>query len=298
MVAQLVEDLLHLERREDGLDQDGRADRARGRPSGVLRVAEDVVPEARLEVALQLRQVVVRAAAALDAARGRCGRGAARSRTGSPTSARRRPARGARAGASRAGAPGASRGSSFRRYSLPSGLVNSSVRRCAACSVAWPCDDVGPGRRERVLEVGHEDARAGVERVDRHLGLGRPGDLAAAVVQVGRRRAPPASRLRGRRPSRPGSRAAHRPGSARRARGGAAGARRAAGRRCAARSATSARASSDSTHACSADGPLSTSTPATPATARLPGRTRPGGPRRAGGYRRPARQACRITAKP
>ena len=43
---------------------------------------------------------------------------------------------------------------------------------------------VRPGRRVRVLEVGHEDVRAGVERVDHHLALDRAGDLDAAVAQV------------------------------------------------------------------------------------------------------------------
>ena len=37
------------------------------------------------------------------------------------------------------------------------------------------------------LEVSHEHARARVEGVDHHLRLGRPGDLAAPVVEVGRR---------------------------------------------------------------------------------------------------------------
>ena len=49
-----------------------------------------------------------------------------------------------------------------------------------------PTDDVRPRRRQRVLEVGHEDARPGVQRVDHHLGLGRSGDLDAPVVEVGR----------------------------------------------------------------------------------------------------------------
>ncbi len=48
-------------------------------------------------------------------------------------------------------------------------------------------DDVGPGRRQRVLEIGHEDAGARVERVDHHLGLGGTGDLHPTVVEVGRR---------------------------------------------------------------------------------------------------------------
>src|SRR5919197_2861733 len=48
-------------------------------------------------------------------------------------------------------------------------------------------DDVRPGRRARILEVGHEDARARVQRVDHHLPVDRPRDLAAPVAEVGRR---------------------------------------------------------------------------------------------------------------
>ena len=44
---------------------------------------------------------------------------------------------------------------------------------------------VAPRRRVRVLEVGHEAAGAGVERVDDHLAVDRPGDLDAPVLQVG-----------------------------------------------------------------------------------------------------------------
>ena len=56
-------------------------------------------------------------------------------------------------------------------------------------------DDVRPRRRQRVLEVGHEDPGARVEGVDHHLRLGRPGDLDPPIVEV---RAAP-----GRRSSRP-----------------------------------------------------------------------------------------------
>ena len=55
-------------------------------------------------------------------------------------------------------------------------------------------DTVLPGRRVGVLEVGHEDPGARVERVDHHLPVGRPGDLDSAVREVGRgRRHPQAS---------------------------------------------------------------------------------------------------------
>ena len=69
VVAQLVQDLLHLERRQDRLDEDRRLDRPLRQPQAVLREAEDVVPEPRLEVALELREVEVRAGSALEQAR-------------------------------------------------------------------------------------------------------------------------------------------------------------------------------------------------------------------------------------
>ena len=61
MLAQLVEDLVHLERGEERLDEHGGLDRAVRQAERVLREGEDVVPEPRLEVALQLGQVEVRA---------------------------------------------------------------------------------------------------------------------------------------------------------------------------------------------------------------------------------------------
>jgi hypothetical protein len=40
-----------------------------------------------------------------------------------------------------------------------------------------------PGRRVRVLEVGHEHPRAGVQGVDHHLPVDRAGDLDTPVLQ-------------------------------------------------------------------------------------------------------------------
>ena len=64
MLAQLVQDLVHLEGGPDGLDQHRRADRPARNSDHVLRPNEHVVPEPGLEVALHLGQVVVRPAAA------------------------------------------------------------------------------------------------------------------------------------------------------------------------------------------------------------------------------------------
>ena len=65
MLAQLVEDLVHLEGGEDRLDQHRRLDRA-ARACRALSCAcdEHVVPQPRLEMALHLRQVEIGAAAA------------------------------------------------------------------------------------------------------------------------------------------------------------------------------------------------------------------------------------------
>ena len=61
--------------------------------------------------------------------------------------------------------------------------------------VPLPVDAVRPGRRVRVLEVGHEHPRARVERVDHHLPVDRPRDLDAPVGDLlGRRRHAPGAR--------------------------------------------------------------------------------------------------------
>ena len=70
MVAKLVEDLVHLEGREDRLDEDGRLDRPARYSDVILRVAEDVVPEPRLEMALELRKIEVRPRTSLEQALG------------------------------------------------------------------------------------------------------------------------------------------------------------------------------------------------------------------------------------
>src|SRR5204862_2465720 len=66
MVAQLPQDLVGLERGEDRLDQHRGADGPSGNTKGILSVQEDVVPEARFEVALELWEIEVRPGAARD----------------------------------------------------------------------------------------------------------------------------------------------------------------------------------------------------------------------------------------
>ena len=104
VVAQLVQDRVHLERRGQGLDQDGRLDRAAVEAELVLGELEGVAPQPRLQMRLELGQVEARAARRARAARARCGRRTARSRRKRPPPARRRRGGGARAGAGRVAA--------------------------------------------------------------------------------------------------------------------------------------------------------------------------------------------------
>jgi hypothetical protein len=58
VLPQLVNDLVHLERGSDRLDEDGRTNRAARDAEVVLRETEDVVPETRFQVVFHLREAV------------------------------------------------------------------------------------------------------------------------------------------------------------------------------------------------------------------------------------------------
>ena len=182
-------------------------------------------------MALELRQVEIRTAARARAAPSRCGRSRARSRR-----CRREIGRAvdqdvllgqvpaARAHEQRRGLLAAA------RSALPSGgrEVDAAANRVAQVDVAL--DVVVPLRRVRVLEVGHEDAGARVERVDDHLAVDRAGDLDAAIGDVGGQRRRRSSRPRVSHASRAGNREAcrrrARPAAARGAQGASCGDRR------------------------------------------------------------------------
>ena len=149
VLAQLVEDLVHLERGGDRLDQHGRADRAAGEARALLRRDEDVVPQPCLEVALELRQVEVGAGAPRRTSS--CAlwnRSRGRSRTATRTSARRRAARVSRPGASPAAGPSTWRSRSFSAVVLASrgaGEGDRAAHGVAQVDLALDprCDQVG-----------------------------------------------------------------------------------------------------------------------------------------------------------
>src|SRR6266540_4432451 len=183
MLAQLVEDLVHLERRGDDLDEHGRLDRPARDAEHVLRVVEDVVPQARLEVALRLRQVEIRSAALVEQA------SCVVEEVQAEVHER------AHDGPAVDGEVFLDEVPAARAHDERRDLVVQAVRLAlGAREVDRPLDrvdEVGvardhvlPGRRVRVLEVGHEHGRAGVERVDDHLAVRRSGDLDLADLEI------------------------------------------------------------------------------------------------------------------
>ena len=71
------------------------------------------------------------------------------------------------------------------------GVVESDCSAHRIAEVHLTFDQVVPGRRIGILEIGHEDIGAAIEGVDHHLAVGRTGDLDAAVLNVARERRDP-----------------------------------------------------------------------------------------------------------
>src|SRR6266853_1958823 len=60
MFAQFIEDFIHLESSQNRLDQNSSLDCSGLQSQRLLRMEKHVIPEARLEVALQLGQIKIR----------------------------------------------------------------------------------------------------------------------------------------------------------------------------------------------------------------------------------------------
>ena len=187
VVAQLVEDLLHLEGAEDRLDEDGGPDRAPVDPEGVLGGVEGVVPQPGLEVALQLRQVEVgpetfveQAAGVVEEAEPEVEQAGRDGQTVDEDVA-----------LDEVPAPGAHhrhRPLVGKAVLLAFGAPELEGALDRLGEVGLAADHVVPHRRVGVLEVDHEDIRTRIECVDEHLGFGRAGDLHPPVGQRRRRR--------------------------------------------------------------------------------------------------------------
>ncbi len=183
--AQFVEDLVHLERGGDRLDEHGRANRTLRYGKRVLGGDEDVVPQPRLEVALHLRQVVVRARVATHQ-RLRVVE-EVQPEVDQRADGRLAVDRDVPLGQVPAAWANDDRGECDVLPELVHPPVRIGERRSTAHrvdEVQLALDDVAPVRGVRVLEIGQPYLCAGVERVDHHLALGRPGDLDSTVAQI------------------------------------------------------------------------------------------------------------------
>ena len=195
VVAQLVQDLVHLERGRQRLDQHGGADGAVRDADVLLAEREDVVPQLRLLARLQLRDVEVRASPGLD--QRLCvvqevetevdQRPGCRGATAGPVDEGdvllgQVPAAGAHHDRGRAlrGDAVLLAGSGFG-----GGGGEGEFSSDRVLEGELTLDDVLPGGTRGVLLVGEPDAGAGVERVDGHLRVGGSGDLHAAVLEAG-----------------------------------------------------------------------------------------------------------------
>ena len=155
-----------------------------GMPSSSLRQHEHIVPEPRLQVAFHLGQIEIGAGAAVEQRLG--------------------VVEEVQAEVEEAGRDGLAIDEHMLFRQVPAArahqqggdlLVEAIVFAFRAVEVDGAADGVAqvdlsldsgfPGGRVGVLEVGHEDVRAGVQRVDHHFAVDRPGDLDAAILQIG-----------------------------------------------------------------------------------------------------------------
>ena len=150
-----------------------------------LRVGENLVPQSRFEPALEFRQIEGRRRAGGHLRRGAMEdiKAEIKQRAGHFLAVD---------GDMPLGQMPAARADHQHRRIVLEG-VGLSGRRIGEVDLARPTvfeiglalDHVGEHRRGGVLEIGHEDLRARVQRVDNHLAVNRAGDLDPAVEKVG-----------------------------------------------------------------------------------------------------------------
>lgn len=185
VLAQFVEDLLHLEGGGDRLDEDGGADGAAGDVEEFLGEEEHVVPQARLVPVLQLGQVEVRAVARVDLPLGAVEEVQAEVDEGrGQGSAVDLQVLFEEVPAARSDHDGRELLAEAVLLALRGGEVDAPFDGVEQGQLA--ADDVVPGGGGGVLEVGHPNLGAGVQGVDGHPALRRAGDLDAAVGEAGR----------------------------------------------------------------------------------------------------------------
>ena len=182
-----MQDLVHLERGGQGFDQHGHFHLADRQAQAHFDEGQHLIPQLRFFHALQLGQVEIRA----EVLRRQC-RGVVE---GEQAEVEQGPgqARAIDADVFFIQVPAAR---THHQHGQAFGLqrvVLAAVRRHPVQGAghglaqrALAGQQVGPGGRCGIFEIGHVDARPRVQRVDHHLGFDRAGDFDAAVQQGGR----------------------------------------------------------------------------------------------------------------
>ncbi len=181
VLAQLKQNLVHLERGEDGFHQHGGFDGALRQAQGVLRQHENLVPQPRFQMAFHLGQVKVGASAARDQLAGVVEKEQPEIEQAAahPLAVHQQmffvqmPA----ARANLQGGDGVAQRVSLAVLRQMDGAANGVEQ------IDLPFDLVGPVWRVGILEVGHIAVGARIEGVDDHLAIHRAGDLHAATLQ-------------------------------------------------------------------------------------------------------------------
>jgi hypothetical protein len=184
VLTKLVDDLVHLENTENGLNENGTTDSTTGDTNPVLGNLEDVVPETGLEVRLHLGKVEVRTKALSNGLLSVVEEVETKvkdtTRDGLTVNEEVRliqvPATGSD---NKSG--NRSVGSQLVRLAA---LLEGDGSSDGIVKVDLAVNHVVPGRGRRVLKIRHVGVNIGVQSVDDHLSISRTGDLNTSVLQT------------------------------------------------------------------------------------------------------------------
>ncbi len=184
VVFERKEDFIHLEGRHDGLDQHRGLDGTRRHAQCRLGSDEDIVPQLCFQVTLHLGQVEIRAAAAFQ----KVFCVVKEEKAEVEEAARNRPAvhqhvffhQVPPAGPDDEGGGPVVEAVRFARRTFKfDGPVDGIAK------VDLSVNGVRPGGAVAVLEIGHVGLCTGIECIDHHLAVHRPGNLHPSIGQVG-----------------------------------------------------------------------------------------------------------------
>src|SRR5579885_1246855 len=187
VVPQLKQNLVHFKSRRDRFNQYGGANRAAGNADIVLGEIEDVIPKPRFEMALHLGEIKIGSGPVLNEG------GSVVKEIQAKIEQRGRYRLAARERVFLDKVPSARPHQQNRRFFRQPVVL--AFRTCVldhaadgVFQIQIAVDVVAPGRRVRVLEIRHEDVRAGVQRVDNHFAVYGTCDLYATVLKIARNR--------------------------------------------------------------------------------------------------------------